>query len=240
MSSIKDEKGFNQSFIITNASIVRLKRRFDYMISHMNLNDRSGNINVLEIGCAEGEGLRYLVEKTGLDGIGIDISNKFITNARKLNNTKATFEVVDFNNETTFVGKMEYNKFDYIVGNGILHHLYYNLDSSLLNLHKLLKPNGKIIFIEPNLFNPYVFSIFKIPILRKICNLEPDEMAFTNNYIKNKILKVGFKKCNTEIKDFLLPNTPKPLIRSLIKIGDILEKTPLTVIAQSIFIVAEK
>jgi 2-polyprenyl-3-methyl-5-hydroxy-6-metoxy-1,4-benzoquinol methylase len=240
MSSIIDEKGFNQSFIITDASIVRLKRRFDFMISHMELNNNSSKINVLEIGCAEGEGLRYLVEKTGFNGIGIDISNKFISNAKKNNDTKATFEVVDFNNKKTFTGEMGYNKFDYIVGNGILHHLYYNLDNSLKNLHKLLKPGGKIIFIEPNLYNPYVFSIFKIPFLRKIANLEPDEMAFTNQFIKDKILKVGFKNCETEIKDFLLPNTPKPFIKSLIKLGTILEKTPLTIIAQSIFIVAEK
>jgi SAM-dependent methyltransferase len=240
MSSIKDEKGFNQSFITTDASIVRLKRRFDYMINHMNLNPISGNINVLEIGCAEGEGLRYLVEKTGFNGIGIDISIKFISNARKIKDTKATFEVVDFNDEKTFVGEMDYDKFDYIVGNGILHHLYYNLDNSLINLHKLLKPGGKIIFIEPNLYNPYVFSIFKIPILRKVTNLEPDEMAFTNKFIKNKILEIGFKNCKTEIKDFLLPNTPRPLIKALIKLGNILEKTPLTIIAQSVFIVAEK
>ena len=130
-------------------------------------------------------------------------------------------------------------KFDYIVGNGILHHLYYNLEESLINLKKLLKPNGKIVFIEPNLYNPYVAAIFSIPYLREKTFLEPDEMAFTRGFIKEKCKSAGFKNIQVEIKDFLLPNTSDRLIKPLIIIGDILEKTPLTLIAQSLFITAE-
>ena len=111
---------------------------------------------------------------------------------------------------------MEYSKFDYIIGNGILHHLFDNLENSIVNLRKLLKPNGKIIFIEPNLYNPYIFLIFKIMKLRQLANLEPDEMAFTDKYIKKLVLKAGFSDCKTEIRDFLLPNTLKWLIMPVI------------------------
>ena len=76
--------------------------------------------------------------------------------------------------------------------------------------------------------------------LRRLANLEPDEMAFTDKYIKKLVLKAGFSDCKTEIRDFLLPNTPKWLIMPVIILGSLLEKTFLKNIAQSIFIVAVK
>jgi hypothetical protein len=64
-------------------------------------------------------------------------------------------------------------------------------------------------------------------------------MAFTRGFIKEKCKSAGFKNIQVEIKDFLLPNTSDRLIKPLIILGDILEKTPLTLIAQSLFITAE-
>lgn len=241
MSSIKDERGFNQSFQNSPAQEIRLNRRFDYMIDQMDSGNLNSYTNVLEIGCAEGNGINYLVKKTGVKGLGIDISKQFIDTANKnFKRENLSFEVADFNDPRSFTGEMAYDKFDYVIGNGILHHLYYNLDISLVNLRKLLKPKGKIIFIEPNIYNPYVALIFKIPYLRKKTFLEPDEMAFSAPFIKKKLKAAGFSSCNTEIKDFLLPNVPANLIQPVIKMGAILEKTPLTYIAQSVFITAEK
>lgn len=241
MASIKDERGFNQSFKKTEASVIRLQRRFDYMIAQMDASKLNSSTNVLEIGCAEGEGIDYLVQKTGVTGLGIDLSQLFIDVAKKnYEKTGLSYEVADFNNPQSFQGEMQYGKFDYVIGNGILHHLYYNLDTSLVNLHKLLKPGGRIIFIEPNIYNPYVALIFKIPFLRKKAFLEPDEMAFSGRFIKQKLLKAGFSKTTIEIRDFLLPNVPTSLIKPVIAIGDVLEKTPFTYIAQSVFITADK
>ena len=39
--------------------------------------------------------------------------------------------------------------------------------------------DGRIIFLEPNLHNPYVYLIFSRPKLRQRARLEPDEMAFS-------------------------------------------------------------
>ena len=241
MASIKDEKGFNQSFKKSIAQDIRLKRRFDYMIKQMDSKKLNPETKVLEIGCAEGDGLNYLVNKINVTAVGIDISEKFIEVANQsYKNTNLTFQVVDFNDATSFKGGIEYETFDYIIGNGILHHLYYNLDNSLVNLHKLLKPGGKIIFIEPNIYNPYVALIFKVPYLRLKTFLEPDEMAFSAPFIKKKLKAANFSSSSTEIKDFLLPNIPEKLIKTVIKFGAVLEKTPFTYIAQSIFITATK
>ena len=237
MSTIQDERGFNQIYT-AYAATIRKERRCDYIIGKMNLSEKS---SVLEIGCGTGEGLFYISKKTGFKCLGIDLSEKFIDYANKnYINKDLKFAVVDFNKTETFTNDVAYDTFDYIIGNGILHHLYYNIDNSLANIYKLLKPGGKIIFIEPNVYNPYVALIFNIPFLRKKASLEPDEMAFSRPFIKEKLKKNGYVNCDVEIRDFLLPIIPSVLIKPSIIIGNLVEKTPLTLIAQSLFIIAEK
>ena len=101
-------------------------------------------------------------------------------------------------------------------------------------------PSGKIIFWEPNILNPYISLIFKIPALRKMAKLEPEEMAFSKKFIEKKLVNSDYANIKVSYRDFLLPNTPKNLIKPIIKIGDITEKTPLKLLSQSLFIVAEK
>ena len=237
MTSIKDERGYNQIFNDSAASRIRKKRRFDYMIAKMDLN--RPNLQVLEIGCGTGEGIAYIAEQTKCQGIGLDLSEKFLEiAAERYKASNLTYVRANFNDQDVINQSLNNEKFDYIIGNGILHHLYYNLEESLGNLKKLLKPEGKIVFIEPNIYNPYVAAIFSIPYLREKTFLEPDEMAFSRNFIRGKCKKVGFQHIEIEIRDFLLPNTPDSMIKPLIAIGDVLEKTPLTLIAQSLFITA--
>jgi hypothetical protein len=113
------------------------------------------------------------------------------------------------------------------------------LDVALVNLKKLLKPGGKIIFWEPNLSNPYVYLIFTYPSIRKKANLEPDEMAFSKKFIEQKLQIAGFKQINVSYRDFLLPGIPEILVKPSIVIGDIVEKIPvLRNVSQSLFIEA--
>jgi len=169
--------------------------------------------------------------------IGSDLCKPFIEGAKQqyiLPNL--SYDTLDFNQAATQVDQ----KFDYIIGNGILHHLYYNLDEVLVTFKKLLNKDGKIIFMEPNIYNPYVALIFQNKTLRKWAKLEPDEMAFSKSFINEKLEKAAFKNINIVYKDFLLPGVPRPLVMPSIVIGNILEKTPLKYISQSILICAEK
>ena len=135
----------------------------------------------------------------------------------------------------------EFAQIDYIIGNGILHHLYYNLDEALKSILFLLKDGGKLIFLEPNLINPYCYLIFSFPFFRKKANLEPDEMAFTRSFIKKKLAEAGFSSSKVTYKDFLLPFIPSSLINTVIVVGDFIEKIPgLNRMTQSIFIVGNK
>jgi hypothetical protein len=112
----------------------------------------------------------------------------------------------------------------------------------LRNLKNLLKDNGKIIFIEPNIFNPYCFVIFRTtPFFRRMANLEPDEMAFSGKYIIRLLKKNAYSEIKVEYKDFLLPVTPPFLIKMTIALGNVLERIPvMDHLSQSIFISAKK
>lgn len=211
-----------------------MERRADWMINEM---QTGASKKVLEIGCGTGYVAYYIAQQTPMQVIGSDLCVPFIEGAKQnyvLSNL--SYDTLDFNKAAATVN----NKFDYIIGNGILLHLYYNLDEVLVTLKNLLNPDGKIIFMEPNIYNPYVAAIFKNNILRKWAKLEPDEMAFSKSFIQEKLQVADFKNISVTYKDFLLPGVPQILVTPSIVIGNILEKTPLKYVSQSILISAEK
>ena len=234
MSSLKDDQGHNQIFKPSYATDKRLERRADYIISQFT---STQDIDVLEIGCGMGIMANMIAGKIKTNFLGVDLCEPFIAAARRnFTNPTLSFEVMDFNKAEDFMHK----RFDYIIGNGILHHLYYNLDSALVNIRRLLKPGGKMIFLEPNIYNPYVSLIFKNSYFRKKAALEPTEMAFSKKFITQKLRTAGYKNIKVEYKDFLLPGIPRIFVKPSIVIGDFAERTPLLKkISQSIFISAE-
>ncbi len=235
MKIITDDNGRNQIFSGLTADI-RLKRRFDYILSLM---DEKPGGRILEIGSGTGEASLYMAQKTGMSILGIDICEPFVTKSNK-NNQMPNLEYrnADFSRFNE-IENLAHIKYDYVVGNGILHHLYNDLDQSLRVILTLLKPGGKIIFLEPNLINPYCAIIFGIPYFREKAKLEPTEMAFTKNFINNKLNQAGYSDIKVEYRDFLLPNTPPSLIKTLIFAGGLAEKIPLLKnMSQSIFISA--
>lgn len=233
-TSIVDDRGYNQGFKETFALRKRMERRADWMINEM---DVRFDKKVLEIGCGTGYVSYYIANKTGMHVIGSDLCKPFIEDAKeKYKLPNLSYDTLDFNKATTSVN----DRFDYIIGNGILHHLYYNLDEVLITLKNLLNPGGKIIFMEPNVYNPYVAAIFKNNALRKWAKLEPDEMAFSKKFIYKKLERAEFGDIQIRYKDFLLPGVPKILVSPSIAIGNFLERTPVKLVSQSILICAGK
>jgi 2-polyprenyl-3-methyl-5-hydroxy-6-metoxy-1,4-benzoquinol methylase len=235
MENIKDDRGYNQVWGDSRSTRVRTERRCDYMISQMEVLPQK---SIMEIGCGIGKNAYMLGKKTGMQVLGTDLCVPFIDEARETNKlTNLRYDILDFNKADQFKGE----KFDYIVGNGILHHLYHHLDEAFTNMLHLLKDNGKIIFLEPNIYNPYVYLIFSYPTLRIKAHLEPDEMAFSKSFVTKKLQKAGYRNIKVEYKDFLLPGIPDFLINPSVIIGDALEKIPLVKnVSQSIFISAQK
>jgi len=231
-TSIVDDRGYNQGFRETKALLKRMERRADWMIEAM---DKQPGKKVLEIGCGTGYLSYVIASKTKMQVLGSDLCVPFIEGAKeKYLLPNLNFDVLDFNKAAETVTQ----KFDYIIGNGILHHLYYHLDAALLAFKKILNDGGKIVFMEPNIYNPYVATIFKNKTFRKWARLEPDEMAFSRSFIAEKLQAAGFKNIEVTYKGFLLPGVPNWMISPLIVAGNILEKTPVKYISQSILIKA--
>jgi 2-polyprenyl-3-methyl-5-hydroxy-6-metoxy-1,4-benzoquinol methylase len=223
-------------FCPSAAMDIRTERRCDYMLAQMK--EVSAQTHILEIGSGTGELAALIASKTTAQVTGSDICNPFIEEAKRkhrLPNLK--FITLDFNHPAVLEGF----QFDYIVGNGILHHLYNNLNEALVHIKHLLKSEGKIIFLEPNLYNPYCFLIFNTTEkMRKWAKLEPDEMALRKCRVKAQLQRAGYDDIKIEYKDFLLPNTPECLIKTVINAGDVLERIPLLkMISQSVFISAK-
>ena len=232
--SFKDDRGYNQIFKPSYSTDIRLERRADYIISHFKIKE---NIDVLEIGCGIGIMANLIADKITGKVLGVDLCVPFIETAKKtFIKSNLSFEVMDFNYPEGFGNR----RFDYIVGNGILHHLYHELDNALLNIKRLLRPGGKIIFLEPNIYNPYCQLIFKNSYFRKVAALEPTEMAFSKKFMFKKLNALGYRNVEIEFKDFLLPGIPKILVKPSIFFGAIVEKIPIVKMwSQSIFIRAD-
>jgi SAM-dependent methyltransferase len=232
MASVTDDRGYNQGFKLVESTRVRMERRAEYIASQISKEPQK---TILEIGCGTGEVSFWLAQATGLQVIGTDLCKPFIESARaRYNLPTLQFEVVDFNNPQQVRGR----RFDYVVGNGILHHLFPTLKTALVAIREMLNPGGKIIFIEPNIYNPYCAFIFNYA--RTWAKLEPDEMAFSRRYITKILQDAGYSGIHVRYGDFLIPGVPPQFIKPSIFLGDYLEKIwPLNRLSQSLFIIGE-
>jgi len=117
---------------------------------------KNGNSIFLDYGCGTGHYLIQIANKIK-NGIGIDISEVSIINAQQIakenNIDNISFFVMDAMN-TTFEDEV----FDLICGESILHHL--DLKLSLTEIKRILKSNGKAIFLEPLGTNP-IISLYR-------------------------------------------------------------------------------
>jgi 2-polyprenyl-3-methyl-5-hydroxy-6-metoxy-1,4-benzoquinol methylase len=221
MKSLRDDRGYNQIWEETASTRIRAERRCDYLISLMMPNPDK---KILEIGCGRGFMSHWLAQKTGMQVLGIDLCESFIRDAKDLYRLpNLAFARQDFCSPEPPLPE----PFDYIVGNGVLHHLFGNLLLALLRMKSMLRPGGRLIFLEPNLENPYVRLIFRTPLGRSFANLEPAEMAFSKKQIQKLLETAEYQHIHVDYKDFLLPGVPGFVVRPLILLGECLEKTPL-------------
>ena len=198
----------------------RLMTQFDN--SYKNL---SGKI-VLDFGCGKGlDSLKLL--NAGATVHGIDIAENYIEEtislARKNGFTEKNFnfKVMDAHNL-----EFEKNKFDLVIGNGILHHLDKLI--AINSIYKVLKPGGRLVFKEPLADNP-LLKIFRFFTPRARTE---DEEPFSNKDLKkiidpqlwevDEVLFCGIINAPFAIiTSFLFPKNPNNLI---LKFGDKLEK----------------
>jgi SAM-dependent methyltransferase len=115
---------------------------------------------VLDYGCGDGT-FSWILSSLGAHVCGIDISPDSIRHARKVgpqsqsNGSSPRFLVCDAH-QTPFKNHL----FDYVVGNGALHHL--DLDRAFAEIARVLKPGGKAYFMEPMYHHPLLWSLRRL------------------------------------------------------------------------------
>lgn len=238
--SIVDDRGYNQGFKPSTSVLIRTKRRVNHIFH--SIQPIIGAHQLFEIGCGTGEYANLLAQNTSIYVTAADICAPFIEEAKhRYQQPNLQFACVDFTDTGAITALFGDQAFDSVVGNGILHHMYYHIDTVLLKIRAILKPGGVLSFIEPNIHNPYIATIFSIPFARKFARLEPAEMAFSSSFITDRLIAAGFVGVKVEYYDFLVPGTPTAMIDTVIAVGAWAERVPgVKMLAQSLSIRAYK
>src|SRR5688500_18786373 len=113
------------------------------LIKILKLFEKTSDKKVLDVGCATGY-LGKKIKELGNQVIGIDISQKAVTKAKKVLNDAV---VVDLNNQKL---PFKDQDFDYIIASEVIEHLFDG-GSFLHEIHRVLKSNGTLIITTPNI-----------------------------------------------------------------------------------------
>ena len=116
------------------------------------IEENSNNKTILDYGCGNGSITEKIAKKNPYKIIGADISDVSIKKATS--RAKELKLNIEYRVENCENSSFESNTFDLIYGTGILHHL--NLEISAKEINRLLKKNGKMIFMEPLGTNPLI------------------------------------------------------------------------------------
>ena len=108
--------------------------------------------DVLDFGCGIGNFTEKVINFNPKKIVAIDISEQAIKKAK--NNPSLNKKNIEYRVENCEDLSLNSDSFDIAYGSGILHHL--NLNKSLYELKRILKKDGKIIFIEPMATNPII------------------------------------------------------------------------------------
>ena len=135
---------------------------------------------VLDYGCGPGYKSLEYINSGASRVIGIDISKKFIETAlsqcKDLNIDRESYDFIEMDAHDL---QFRDDSFDVVIGYAILHHL--DTSVALKEIHRVLKPNGRVLLLEPLADNP-VLKLFRraTPGIRTV-----DERPFTGKDIKN-------------------------------------------------------
>ncbi len=108
---------------------------------------------ILEVGCGMGKFTLPLLDK-GFQITGVDLS-PFLLEQFQEYNTKAHHVELICSDILDMPKKLN-ARFDHVIGFFTLHH-FLELEEYFVAMAKLLKPGGKISFVEPNPYNPLYY-----------------------------------------------------------------------------------
>ena len=172
-----------------------------------------GNKHVLDVGCGSGTTSKLLSDQVGSTGSveGVDISKPLL----ELAQTKyGTIENIRFTNADAQSFEFKKSFYDQIVSRfGVM--FFENPIAAFTNMHKSLKPNGKLNFVCWSALEENEFFILPLKIVLKYLNKPlpnpskaPGPLAFSNKPYLLKILQssefknIKIKTVKTEMLSF--------------------------------------
>ena len=200
----------------TPAGRLRVERRAQLIMEGARLGPGK---RALEIGCGTGL-FTKMFAASGVTIVAVDISPELLEKAHERNLPPDRVRFVEKRFEDCDVE----GPFDAVVGSSVLHHL--EVDVALRQVLRLLKPGGRLAFAEPNMLNPQIYLERKFHYLPAFSSTSPDETAFVRWKIASQLRRIGFEDVSVVPFDWLHPATPKPLIRVLRGLGNVIEYLP--------------
>ena len=168
---------------------------------------------ILDYGCGAGHSLNKVLKFNPKKLIGIDISDISIKKAKDNIDDLSKVELLVDNCENT---NFEDDSFDIVYGEGILHHL--NISVCLREIKRILKSDGKFLFVEPLGTNPIINFYRKLtPKSRSIDEhpLKGDDFKLIENQFKN--IKIKYYGLLTLVFFPLYSSPKKSIIFKILK-----------------------
>ena len=156
------------------------------------LENNAKGSEILDYGCGVGSFVEKVIKFKPKKIVGIDISEISINKAK--DKIKRLETHADFSVDNCEKTKFANNSFDIVYGSGILHHLQIN--KCLDEIHRILKSNGSLIFIEPLGTNPIINFYRKLTPKSRSRDEHPlidkDFKYINSKFIDTKIKYYGF------------------------------------------------
>ena len=194
--------------------------------------------SILEIGCASGQWAKKISESNGhtnkICAATFDPSDhEQMSQGDTLENMEPVFL-------EAFPGALAGRQFDYIVGWNLL--TDDNCAPILLEVKKLLKPGGRLLFFDVNPWNPYyIVRRFLSRAVSFVLKNREEGNSFNRIDLFTILSEVGYTGIKILPYDFVYPPIPRFLLWPMQNLSLIFENFPfLRNFAGSLFIIAQK
>ena len=197
----------------------RIKRRARSITQGAELKE---GMTVLELGCGTGEYTKEFAEEK-VQLVSLDISPEMVKVARSKTGNSVKY-IVSNAEHLPFKDGV----FDSVLGNAILHH-FPDLSTALLEVGRIKTQRARIVFREPNLYNPGKFFAFGIPILRlfRKNRWSPSEKVFSRSFIKKLLEKTGYSVVDIEYAGLVGSRCPTSISNFLYRVERWVSKIPV-------------
>lgn len=156
----KSAKSWQNKSNNLNIKIPVIQQRNSYVLEHVKTSKKKIK-NFLDIGCGTGE-LVFEISKKNINSLGVDFSEKMISQCKKYSNKFSNFLCSDVLNLSLS------KKYDLMSANGFIEYISLNqLNKFLKNSPQILSKNAVIIFsVRNRLFNVLSLNQFTRPELK--------------------------------------------------------------------------